>query len=160
MENTILRPKTKQEVDNEVKKLSTFEFVDKFFLSSIKGMKVGFKKRLVYTLISSKSDLHKKVTKFYWVFWFVWLLIMIYSDVLFPTSDLFMRASIDIIEDIFWCIIMIYFVLLLPSMWLLLRFQKWKMKKMSKRIDLEQHQIQMLFQQYRNEIQSNETNQQ
>jgi len=90
----ILKPKSLDELSEAVKKMHPFDFVDKFRRRSIKGMKIGFKKRLTYFLAVTYI---KKFSKIYWPICGTWIVLTVCT---------WTWKEAQLIEDIFnWIII-------------------------------------------------------
>ena len=112
-----------------IRNMSFYEFLDKFQGISIDGMKVPLKKRLAHFMVSVKGRPRKIFNRLYYVNWFAWMMLTIFSGFLFPESEMFPRGAIDIICDVQWYLIMLYAVFLIPCIFLLQKLSSWKTKK-------------------------------
>mgnify|MGYP001179613478 CR=1 FL=1 len=93
----ILKPKSKDELTDAVKSMHPFQFVNKFRKCDVKGMKLGFKKRIVYFFAVYYI---KYFSKIYWPIWGTWIVLMIGTWI---WKDI---AILNFIEDFFnWIII-------------------------------------------------------
>lgn len=70
----ILKPKSIDELSQAIETMHPCNFVDKFRRRSIKGLKIGFKKHLVYFLAVTHI---KYFSKIYWPIWATWVILMI-----------------------------------------------------------------------------------
>jgi len=117
----ILKPKSSEDLANEVNKMTSFQFVEKFEKIKMSSLpfNVGFKKRF-YHFILGKS---KKVARAYNITVLVWW-IFIVLDFIFKESKFtdYAEGSLTLVMYIFW------FPSMLISFIINKRFLKWKMK--------------------------------
>jgi len=125
-----------------IRNMSFYEFLDKFQGISIDGMKVSLKKRIGHFMVSTKGRPRKIFNRLYYINWFTWMLLIVFSGFLFPDSEMFPRGAVDIICDVQWYLIMLYAVFLIPCIILLQRLSLWKTKKARGLLrDLVNHEV-------------------
>lgn len=129
--NNILKPKSKEDISKEISKMTTYEFLYKFYNFETKGLKIGFKKKFMHFLIYSKGLV--KYHKYYWIIWGIWFLITIFSFI-FPDS-FFQKEAISLLKDILWYFILIYFLFMLMVLFVHRKFHKYQLKQQYSRID-------------------------
>jgi len=112
-----------------IRNMSFYEFLDKFQNIDINGMKVPLIRRISHFMISIKGRARKIFNRVYYFNWFTWLLLTIFSNFMFPKSEMFPGGAVDIICDVQWYLIMLYGVFLIPCIILLQRLSLWKTKK-------------------------------
>lgn len=74
----ILKPKSKKELEDAIRHMHPYAFLDKFRKADISGMKLGFKKRLLYFWAITYIKIFSKI---YWPIWILWVSIIVCSHI-------------------------------------------------------------------------------
>jgi len=121
----ILKPKSKEDLNKEIHKMSTYEFLYKFRNHNfkIKGLKVGWKKRSMYFLVFSKF--FNKFARCYWILWILWFSIIILKNFI----PFLQTHYINLLEHIFWYMMMTSIVVLLINFIAIRKFYRYKNKQ-------------------------------
>lgn len=126
----VLKPKSHEDVKDEINKMSTFEFCDKFLLYDVRRLKPGFKKLITHSFVSAKSKIRKKVSRIYYTLFFVWLVFDLFKIFVLPrTGMIFAEGPIDVFVDALWYPVMAFFPYYIFGFIVQIRFMRWKRKK-------------------------------
>jgi len=121
----ILKPKSKEDLNKEIHKMSTYEFLYKFRNHNfkIKGLKIGWKKRSMYFLVFSKF--FNKFARCYWILWTLWFSIIMLKNFI----PFFQTHYINLLEHIFWYMMMTSIVVILINFIAIRKFYRYKNKQ-------------------------------
>lgn len=120
----ILKPKSKEEMKDQILKMDLYHFLDVFRNKSFKDiirMDIGFKKKFYFFFA---FVFLKNFNKWYWPFWSSWFIATIFSDILMPLGSLWVRGTIDVIDDVGLFVIYLIWIPMLISMITMKRLSK------------------------------------
>ena len=139
----ILKPKSKDDLTEEIRQMTTFEYLEAFTNHSSKelksrGIKIGFKKSLFEFLIGRK---HTGIMKVYSIYIMIWFSLLIFGII---TKHKF--EVIENIENIFlWVLYGFWFPLLAIQLIIKRRYAKFVQKILDGKYRVQQRQVMERF---------------
>jgi len=130
----ILKPKSVEDINNEIQKMETFEFVYKFQKYNMKSFNINLKKKIAFFF----SIKFIKYNKFYWIIYASWIILFLISHWGIPKSGMFFteKCFIDDINRIFWFILIAYLFLMIMSLIVNRGYVKWIDKNLTGTLSL------------------------
>ena len=139
----ILKPKSKEDLTEEIRRMTTFEYLEAFTNHSRKelkshGIKIGFKKSLFEFLMGKKNHRLMKIYGIYIIIWFSLLIFGIITKHKFET--------IEIIENIFLYVLYgFWFPLLTVQFFIRRRYAKFLQRILDGKYRAQQRQMMERF---------------
>lgn len=128
--NDVLSPKNPKEINEEIKKLSSFEFIYAFSDLNINNYKVSLKKRILYFMcLSNKIPKFINFSRYAIIGYFLWLCFDIITTIFL---NKILAPYITLCCAILYCIIAIF---IFSSTITKQQFKKWLRQKKKKYLD-------------------------